>query len=162
MIIGFCGHQRIDHPEYWGWVRDQFDSVLRKRIASDPRVTLALAEGGDQTFAEAALALGICVDVVVPCSRYEDTFQGDDKAKYRELLARVTTAITLDFNEPSQEAFLAAGKYVVDRCDLLVTLWNGKVAAGKGGTGDIVEYARTLSRPVIHVHPDQLEVTGPG
>jgi hypothetical protein len=162
MIVGFSGHQKIDHPERWGWVRDQFAAILRERATGDTRVMLALAEGGDQAFAEAAMTLGLPVDAVIPCSRYEETFPGDAKAKYRELLAGAATTVTLEFVEPSEEAFLAAGKYVADHCDLLVTLWNGKAAAGKGGTGDVAVYARSMGKPVIHVHPDLLEVTGPG
>lgn len=162
MIIGFSGHQKIDHPERWGWVREQFDTVLRERQGDGTRIVVALAKGGDQAFTEAALALGLPVDIVLPCSLYENTFKGEDaKATYRGLLARGARVETLEYVEPSQDAFLAAGKYVVDHCDLLVTLWNGKAAAGKGGTGDVVEYARSLGRPLIHVHPDLLEVTGP-
>lgn len=161
MIIGFSGHQKIDNPEHWGWVRDQFAAILRERIAADTRVTLALAEGGDQSFAEAALKLGMPIDAVVPCSKYEETFSDVAVAHYRDLLARAATVVTLEFDKPSEEAFLAAGIFVADRCDLLVTLWNGKQAAGKGGTGDIVEYARALGKPVVHVHPDLLEVIGP-
>jgi hypothetical protein len=143
-------------------VRDQFLKALREHVTASTRVVAALAEGGDQEFMEAALALGVPVDIVLPCVLYEDTFGGAEaKAKYRGLLAQSAKIETLDFVVPSQDAFLAAGKYVVDHCDLLVTLWNGKAAAGKGGTGDIVEYARSLGRPLIHIHPDLLEVTGP-
>ncbi len=161
MIIGFSGHQKIDHPERWGWVRDQFAAILRQRIVGDTRVILALAEGGDQAFAEAAVTLGVPLDVVIPCSRYEERFPDGARAKYRDLLARAATTVTLEFDKPSEEAFLAAGIYVTDHCNLLVTLWNGKAAAGKGGTGDVVEYARSIGRPMIHVHPDLLAVTGP-
>jgi hypothetical protein len=62
---------------------------------------------------------------------------------------------------PSEDAYLAAGKHIVDRAGLLVALWNGKPAAGKGGTGDIVAYARSQGRPVVHVHPDLMLVFGP-
>jgi hypothetical protein len=163
MVIGFSGHQRIDRPERWGWVREQFEKLLRERRADRTRAVLALAEGGDQEFMEAALGLSVPVDIVLPCALYEDTFKGNAaKAKYRALLARSAKIVTLDFVEPSEDAFLAAGKYVVDNCDLLVTLWNGKAAAGKGGTGDVVEYARAKGKPIFHVHPDLMEVTGPG
>ncbi|WP_171471170.1 hypothetical protein [Frigoriglobus tundricola] len=141
----------------------QLADILREHAAGGTCVLVALAEGGDQAFTDAALALGIPVDVVLPCTLYEDTFEGAEaKAKYHSLLAQSNNVVTLDYVEPSEDAFLAAGKYVVDHCDLLVTLWNGKQAAGKGGTGDVVEYARSLGRPLIHVHPGLLEVTGPG
>jgi hypothetical protein len=162
MTIGFTGHQRIDHSERWDWVRDQIRRVLKERTAEGDRALSSLAEGGDQIFVESACALGLAVDVVLPSERYETTFDGPaERARYFELLARAASVKVLDYNEPSEEAYLEAGKYVVDHVDLLLTLWNGKPAAGKGGTGDIVEYARTLSIPTIHIHPDRFEVIGP-
>lgn len=162
MIIGFTGHQRIDHSERWGWVRDQFLRVLREHASAEDRVRSSLAEGGDQLFFEAAFVLGLAADIVLPCEHYAMSFAGPtEKARYRELLAKAASVETLAFVETCEEAFLAAGKYVVDHADLVVTLWNGKPAAGKGGTGDIVEYARSLERPIIHVNPDVLRVSGP-
>src|SRR5258708_2754064 len=102
MIIGFTGHQKIDHPERWAWVREQFGKLLHARVVGGARVVVSLAEGGDQAFTEAAVALGLPVDVVLPCSLYEDTFDGADaKAKYRALLALSAKVVTLDFVEPS-------------------------------------------------------------
>ncbi len=54
------------------------------------------------------------------------------------------------------EAFLDAGILTVDRCDVLVVYWNGEEAAGTGGTGDVVAYARLIHRPLIIID----EVTG--
>lgn len=160
MIVGFTGHQRIDHPDRWGWVQEQFARILGE--LADGRVSASLADGGDQLFVETALALGRPIDVILPCAGYETTFSDANSAmRYRDLLARAVTVHTLDFPRPSEEAFLAAGKYIVDRASLVVALWNGKPAAGKGGTGDIVGYARSLNRPVVHIHPDLLQVSGP-
>ncbi len=160
MRIGFSGHQKIDHPQRWPWVRSQFLNVLRAQPVD--RVVASLAEGGDQLFVEAALELGIPVEIVVPCEGYEAAFDtAYGKAAYAELLKTAASDTVLDFREPSEEAFLAAGHFVVNNCDLLVVLWNGKPAAGKGGTGDIVGFARSLGRPIVHVHPDLLTVFGP-
>ena len=66
---------------------------------------------------EVALGLGLAADVVVPCERYETTFtERGDRDRYRVLLARAATVTTLPFVEPSEDAFLMAGHYVVDRC----------------------------------------------
>lgn len=157
MRIGFSGHQKIDIPERWGWVRAQFVSALSRQSVS--RIVTSLAEGGDQLFVESALELGIPVEIVVPCKGYEATFEtAQGRETYAALLKAAVSVTVLDFAAPSEEAFLTAGQFVVDKCDLLVVLWNGKPAAGRGGTGDIVAYARSLARPITHVHPDQLRV----
>lgn len=162
MIIGFTGHQKIDNPERWTWVREQFARVLREAAGRKDRVIVALAEGGDQLFAETALASGIPFAVVVPCEGYETSFDSPTaRARYLELLGLAVGITRLGFPAPSEDAYLAAGKYIVEQAGLLVALWNGKPAAGKGGTGDIVAYARSQGRPVIHIHPDLGQVLGP-
>lgn len=47
------------------------------------------------------------------------------------------------------QAFLEAGILTVDRCDLLVVCWNGQPANGRGGTSDVVAYARAAMKPLI-------------
>lgn len=159
MINGFTGHQKIDHPERWGWVQEQFQRILREVARQGDRAASSLAKGGDQIFSQMALAEGLAIEVVVPCAGYERTFDDSkDLAQYKELLGQAVEVTTLEFPMPSEDAFLAAGKRIVDRSDRVVALWNGKKAAGKGGTGDIVEYARELGRLVIHVNPDSMQV----
>lgn len=162
MFIGFTGHQKIDRPERWGWVREQFARVLGEAAGRGDRVMSSLAEGGDQLFAETALACGIEVEVVIPCDGYESTFdEPGELARYEGLLGKAAGLTRLGYPAPSEDAYLAAGKVIVDGSGLVVALWNGKPAAGKGGTGDIVAYARERGRPVIHVHPDLMQVFGP-
>jgi hypothetical protein len=159
MLIGFTGHQMIEHPERWGWVRGQFERVLRESSGAGDHALSSLAAGGDQVFSEAALAAGLEIEVVVPCAGYEATFtEAETLARYQGLLACAARVVELDYPEPSQDAFLAAGKQVVDLADLVVALWNGKAAAGKGGTADIVHYARRLGRAVVHINPNTMEM----
>ncbi len=46
---------------------------------------------------------------------------------------------------------MAAGVWMVDRSDRLVAIWDGKPAAGLGGTGDVVAYALERGIPVVRV-----------
>ena len=110
-------------------------------------------------FSEAARAAGLGIEVVVPCADYEATFKAPDTlARYRDLLAVASQVVKLDYPIPSEDAFLAAGKRVVELSTLVVSLWNGKPAAGKGGTGDIVEFARKLGRVVVDINPNTMKV----
>ncbi len=60
---------------------------------------------------------------------------------------------TIKFVEPSvrEEAYLAAGSYVLEHCDVLVALWDGVRAQGKGGTGEIVDLARQRKLPLAWI-----------
>ena len=50
------------------------------------------------------------------------------------------------------EAYEQAGQYVADHCDVLVALWDGRPATGRGGTEEIVQYARENKRPVVWIY----------
>ncbi len=52
----------------------------------------------------------------------------------------------------SDNAFLAAGQWIVDHSDFVLLAWNGYPAAGRGGTADTASYARFVGCPFIHVH----------
>lgn len=159
MIIGFTGHQNIHHPERWGWVQEQFVRVLREVASPGDRVASSLAKGGDQLISEVALAEGIAIEVVVPSAGYEATFaEPAALARYTALMGQAVSVTKLEFPIPSEDAFLAAGRQIVGRSGVVVALWNGKAASGRGGTGDIVAYARDLGRLVIHVNPDSMQV----
>lgn len=154
MIIGFTGHQKISRPDGWPWVKQQLETILRARLDKSSVALSALAIGGDQLFVETSLSVGYRVEVVVPCRLYEKTFESLDRGRYEALLRQAAQVTMLPFVEPSEDAFLAAGLYIVDHCDLVVAVWNGRPASGRGGTGDIVTYAHRVKRPLVHIHPD--------
>lgn len=60
---------------------------------------------------------------------------------------------TIKLVEPSvrEEAYLAAGSYVLEHCDVLVALWDGVRTQGKGGTGEIVDLARQRKLPLAWI-----------
>jgi hypothetical protein len=47
---------------------------------------------------------------------------------------------------------------VVDNSDIVMVVWDGNSSAGKGGTGDVVEYARSLKKPLLWIHSESLSV----
>ena len=42
---------------------------------------------------------------------------------------------------------------MVDHSELLIAVWDGKPAAGLGGTGDVVSYARQSGKHVYQIDP---------
>lgn len=154
MKLGITGHQNI--PEQG---REAIREGLEKILAGTTQVigVTSLAEGADQLFARLVLEQGGRLHVVVPCYDYEKSFGTSDAVgRFKTLLARAAEIDTLPYTAPSDDAYLAAGQSVVDQSEMLVAVWDGQPAAGKGGTADVVAYARSKNLPVLVVWPPGL------
>jgi hypothetical protein len=62
--------------------------------------------------------------------------------------------------ESRTEAYEQAGRYVVEHSDVLVAVWDGLSASGRGGTAEIVAWARGLGKAVFRVWPGVVDVVG--
>ena len=141
MRVGATGHQNVP-PQAREYVTRAANAVLGQ-LDGDLVGVSSLAAGGDQIFASLVLEQGGRLEVVLPCKGYETTFSSpEDLRNFHALLERAATVETLGFDEPSEDAYLAAGCRVVDLSEMLLAIWDGQPARGKGGTGDVVEYAR--------------------
>lgn len=151
--IGCTGHQTLSPP-----TRRRVAAALAAQMAAvdDDLVGLcSLAIGADQVFAHVLLASGGRLHAVIPCRGYAGTF-ADEAAReeFERLRAAAHEVTELPFSEPSEEAFMAAGREVADRCDLLLAVWDGKPAAGMGGTADVVSHATGQGKSVEIVWPE--------
>ncbi|MBB1512752.1 hypothetical protein H5399_09065 [Tessaracoccus sp. MC1627] len=150
-VYGITGHQKAP-DETWALLSMRLGELL-----SGPAPVTgvsSLAVGADQRFAQAVLSQGGELHVVLPSKNYRSSMETDvDRDRFQQLLAAATTVEQLNYRQPSEEAYLAAGRRVVDLCDMLVAVWDGLPAQGKGGTADVVEYAREVGKPVELVWP---------
>lgn len=113
-----------------------------------------MAIGADQIFARIVLQMKGSLQVVLPSEKYETTFAQEGSKRQFELLLRSATRVeTLPHNSPSEEAYLDAGRRIADLSDLVIAVWDGKDAKGKGGTADAVRYARERGIKVIVIWP---------
>lgn len=150
MKVGITGHQDRAGIQ-WPWVREILRSKLTE-IGTIDRALSSLAAGSDQVFAEVAVDLGIPLTAVVPLENYDRFFKGESLTKYRRLLAQSDPHLLFG-GDDAERAFLEAGIYIANECDLLFAVWDGEKAEGIGGTGDIVTYAQKHLKPVIHLEP---------
>ena len=152
MLVGVTGHQQLPSRRAWTWVRRQVDSFLDRT----PHLTgiSSLAIGADQLFASAVLRKGGTLEVIVPFPDYEDRFSTPhQKLAYRRLLAKASRVTVLERAGTDQDCYLEAGKRIVQSCELLLAVWNGEPASGRGGTADIVTYALNLPKPILCINP---------
>lgn len=115
-----------------------------------------LAEGCDRIVAREVVELGQKLTALLPFDRkqYEATFSGKAAiSEFRSLLkkADVRFALESSFLRP-ELGYLAAGVVTVARADVVLTIWDGKPAAGRGGTPEILQLALEWGIPILWVH----------
>lgn len=158
MKAGITGHQNLGTPETVAWVGEALESLVAKLKIQ--RGFTSLAIGADQLFAQILRENGISYTAVLPCREIEKTFQTPEHLEnYRQLLRHAATVETLDFIEPTEIAFMEAGKRVIDLADFVIAAWNGLPAKGLGGTADAVKYALSQKKSVYHINPITKQVT---
>ena len=113
----------------------------------------SLAVGADQMFADLVLRADGMLHVVIPSARYETAFDRHGLRRYQLLVRAAMKIEQLEFNNPTEEAYFAAGRRVVDLCDTLLAVWDGQPALGLGGAADVVQYAQSLGRRVDVIWP---------
>jgi hypothetical protein len=80
---------------------------------------------------------------------YATDFAGAESlAEFDRLLAAADDVRVMDGAGPREAAYERAGRAVVDGSDVLVALWDGQPSGGRGGTAEIVAYARKRGVPV--------------
>jgi hypothetical protein len=152
MKIGITGHQQLGSEATITWLSDTLERTIRQ-YHIDVGIT-SLAVGADQLYAEVLRKSHIPYIAVIPSADYEATFQNtDDLKRYQELLQSASEKRQLPFEKPSETAFYEAGKQIANLSDILLAIWNGLPAKGLGGTGDIVKYAHSIKKPVVHLNP---------
>lgn len=135
-----------------------------------------LAEGTDRVVAQTVLELPesrLEVVLPMPVDEYKKDFASAEScAEFDALLARCPepmclSAARVTTNCGSQPAFdrkvayEAAGRYVVNHCDILLAIWDGQPARGRGGTAKIVAYAMEQEVPVLHLWNGQAKLHNP-
>jgi len=154
--VGVTGHRVLAKA---GRIRTGIDSALDGIERSFPGSSLdllsCLAEGADRLVARRGLARrGARLTVPLPLSEaeyLEDFPSRRSRREFRSLLERAAEVVDLPpVTRP--EAYQAAGLWILDHCDLLLAVWDGEPAHGAGGTGEIVEEARSRGLPIAWVH----------
>lgn len=165
ITIGVTGHRPHRLIVSQGKLQRRVRSVLTGliRAASDQPepgsavldVNSALAEGADQIVAGEALALGQRLTALLPFCRsdYEATFSDRTLLlPFRDLWRKADKKVELDgCRARPQAAYVAVGALTLARADIILTLWDGKPAQGRGGTPEVLQGALEWGIPIIWI-----------
>jgi len=144
-------------------------ATARKADAASALVIVSsLAEGSDRIVAKAGLAAGFALQVVLPFNRAEyarDFETQTSRSEFEQLLANACDVFELDGDADERpRAYEAAGLFMLANIDVLIAIWDGEVAAGIGGTAQIVERAVADGIVVVWIepiHPNATQISWP-
>lgn len=132
----------------------------------DLAIVSSLAEGSDRIVADSGLAAGCELEAVLPFKRGEyirDFESKESREEFERLLGRASAVIELDGAANARpQAYEAAGLYMLGKISVLFAIWDGKAAAGVGGTEEIV--GRAIAGKILVVwidptNPDAIRVS---
>ena len=150
-VVGFSGHRQIhDSAGAAQAVRCALEAVRREGTGEWIALS-SVAAGADTIFARQALAQDLAWHVVLPFSpaEFSHDFSSEEWREVEALLAEAEQVQVIGETGSRDDTFLDCGLETVNGCDVFIALWDGQPARGKGGTGDVVAYARELKKPIV-------------
>src|SRR5262249_50928770 len=175
VLVGVTGHRVLPATDTLrGRVFEVLETIRQPR--GGERVSLVaasnLAEGADRLVPELVLAPPVAgaLLVVLPLELSDYCQDFASKTSLTEVQSLLSQADEIIFppqpaprkvgrdtppplltSEMREAGYEWAGREVVNQCDVLVALWDGQPSRGRGGTAEIVAYARQAGRPLVWV-----------
>jgi len=160
-VVGFSGHRQLnDAPGVKRAICEVLES-LRRETAGEWGALSSAAAGADLLFVRSAFELGMRweASLPLPLVDFEQDFSPQEWSEVKALIARAERVEIAPVLSSREDSYLAGGLDVVNRCDVLLAVWDGRPARGKGGTAEIVAFARTSGRPVVIIHSETLAIS---
>lgn len=156
LAIGITGHRILAEVDT---LEAGLEEVVRRLETTFPgawTVISALAEGSDRLVVHRLLARkGTRLVAVLPLERrdYETDFGTEaSRREFADLLARADQVVEMAPQASRDEAYETGGRVMLERAGVLVAIWDGQLAQGRGGTGGVVAEARTRGLPLAWIH----------
>jgi hypothetical protein len=165
--IGVTGHRFLAETNK---IRAGVDSVCDTLARSFPtrpwQIISPLAEGADRLVASVLINRGASLVALLPMPRedYQQDFVSEtSRQEFFHLLDIANQVIEIPYKNNRLEAYRQIGHFVIDNCDVLIAIWDGHNAQGKGGTGEFVALARQRKKPVAWIHAGNCKpgISGP-
>jgi hypothetical protein len=154
-VVGFTGHRELADVAGAALAIREALAFLVRELPGEWIALSSIARGGDQLFVAEARAAGMSWHGILPLARAE--FERDfAPAEWAAVEATLETADHLrvihEYGD-REDSYLDCGIETVNGCDILLAYWDGNDARGKGGTGQVVQYAKSIGKPVLIIDP---------
>jgi hypothetical protein len=159
-VVGFTGHRTlVDKAGVERRMREVLTGLRDERGVEWLALSSAAA-GSDLMFARTARAVALGWEAVLPFppAEFRRDFGEPEWREVETLLADAEHVRVIGERSVREDAYLDAGMEIVNHSDLLLAVWDGEPSRGRGGTAEIVAYARELHRPLVIIDARTLEV----
>jgi uncharacterized membrane protein YbhN (UPF0104 family) len=152
-------------------IRERIRGIYELLPSSNTEVMLSvisqLADGADRMVVREAISEAkerdheARLEVILPLE-YDDYVEAQDfSIRSRNEFDRLLRSAVVQPPQTGQsggDAYEAASRRLVARCDVLVAIWDGQASRGRGGTAETLLYAAARSKPCVWIptHPDAL------
>ncbi|WP_067689369.1 hypothetical protein [Actinoplanes awajinensis] len=147
--IGVTGHIGLE-PSARRLIRGAIVKELRKH--RPVHGVTCLADGADRIFAEAVRACRGTFEAVLPVP--EIGAAPEEDRDLRDLLRHATDVTKITVPGLPELSYEAASREVVERCDLLLAVWDGSPEGARGGTAETVAFAVSRGKTVERIWPE--------
>lgn len=150
-VIGFSGHRQLANPEQ---IAKSIRTALEEFRKAAPGEWLALssvAAGSDILFVRESMRAALPWQAVLPLAptKFREDFSPAEWREAEALMAEAEQVRILSDADGRNDAYLDAGLETVHESDVLLAVWDGAPSRGKGGTADVIGYARELGHPIV-------------
>ena len=159
-VVGFTGHRQLTNEAMVERVIREVLSSLRTEAGVEWLAMSSVAAGSDMAFARAALSIGLGWEAVLPLppAEFRHDFSELEWRSVEALLGEAEHVRVISERGHREDAYLDGGMETVNHCDVLLAVWDGEPSRGRGGTAEIVAYARELGRPLILLDANALTI----
>ncbi len=154
-FVGFTGHRQLADPESTATAIRNALSLLRREVAGEWIALSSVARGSDQLFVREARAAGHSWQAILPLSHAEFArdFAAEEWRAVEEMLATADQVRVVHEYGDREDGYLDCGIETANDADVLLAVWDGDRARGKGGTAEVVQYAKSIGKPILVIDP---------
>lgn len=159
-VVGFSGHRSVDNPQGVARAITTALESLRQEAPGEWLALSSVADGSDQMFVAQARSLGLSWHAILPLPKaeFQKDFSAADWSAVETMLTHAEHVRVITENGTRDDAYLDCGMETVNGADVLLAVWDGQPARGKGGTADVVHYAKSLGKAVLVIDAVTLEI----
>lgn len=156
--VSFTGHRPQTVAGKEQWIMAALHVVTLRLIQQGTKKFISGgALGVDQWAAEVVLSHRdkfpyIQLVIARPFPSQDTMWTNDQKIAYANLCGQATNVIDICPEPCAPYKYHIRDRWMVDKCDLLVAVWNG---LPKGGTASTVRFAQKVRKPILHIDPDR-------
>jgi uncharacterized phage-like protein YoqJ len=162
LVIAVTGHRPeklygydLKEPRY----KKLYQKLLDKLIEYKPTHCISgMALGVDTVFAYAVLEYKKkvnpdCIfECAIPCLNHPCKWKKEDQERYSKILKKADMVTLVSDEEYKPWLMQKRNEYMVDKCDLLIAVWDGT----KGGTGNCINYAKKKDKTIDTIDPREI------